>query len=125
MKVYNSNTDLFKIEDFKGLNYSKTYIDCCDVSLDEDWKQFLDDNPEFKEVLIKIGDYCFGSDNYSVEDDMFCDFEIRGDLNKDLDKVYIQIDGQSSIHLVDDLNRFSEDYRTEKNWGVKVWNEMN
>lgn len=125
MKVYNSNTDLFKIEDFKGLNYSKTYINYCDVLLDEDWKQFLDDNPEFKEVLIKIGDYYFGSDNYSVEDDMFCDLDIRGDLSKDLDKVYIQIDGQSSIHLVDDLNRFSEKYRTEKNWGVKGWNEMN
>ena len=38
MKLFNSNTDLFKIEDFKRLNYSKTYIDCCDVSLDEDWK---------------------------------------------------------------------------------------
>jgi hypothetical protein len=125
MKLFKSSTDLFKIEDFKGLNYSKDYIDCCDVSLDEDWEQFLNDNLEFKEILIKIGDYCFGSDNYNIEDDMFCDFNVRGDLSKDLDRVYIQIDGQSSIHLVDNLNQFSEDYRTEEDWGVKNWSEIN
>lgn len=124
MKLFNSNTDLFKIEDFKGLNYSKTFIDCCDVSLDKDWKQFLKDNPKFKKILLKIGDCCFGSDNYNIKEDMFCDFEIRGDLSKDLDRIYIQIDGQSSLHLVDDLNRFSEDYRTEKDWGIKDWNEV-
>jgi len=124
MKLFNSNTDLFKIEDFKGLKYTKNFIDCCDVSLDKDWKQFLKDNPEFKKMLLKIGDCCFGSDNYNIKEDMFCDFEIRGDLSKDLDRIYIQIDGQSSLHLVDDLNRFSEDYRTEKDWGIKDWNEV-
>lgn len=124
MKLFNSSTGLFKIEDFKGLKYLNDYIDCCDVSLDEDWKQFLDNNSEFKEILIKIGDYCFGSDNYNIEDDMFCDFSIRGYLNENSDRVYIQIDGQSSIYLVDDLNRFSEDYRTEEDWGVKNWNEV-
>lgn len=124
MKLFNSNTDLFKIEDFKGLKYTKNFIDCCDVSLDKDWKQFLKDNPEFKKILLKIGDCCFGSDNYNIKEDMFCDFEIRGDLSKDLDRIYIQIDGQSSLYLVDDLNRFSEDYRTEKDWRIKVWNEV-
>ena len=124
MKLFNSSTDLFKIEDFKGLKYTKNFIDCCDVSLDKDWKQFLKDNPEFKKMLLKIGDCCFGSDNYNIKEDMFCDFEIRGDLSKDLNRIYIQIDGQSSLHLVDDLNRFSEDYRTEKDWGIKDWNEV-
>ena len=55
---------------------------------------------------------------------MFCDFSIRGYLNENSDRVYIQIDGQSSIYLVDDLNRFSEDYRTEEDWGVKNLNEV-
>ena len=125
MKIYNSNTDLFKIEDFKGLKYSKDYIDCCDVLLDDDWKQFLNDNPKFKEVLIKIGDCCFGNDNYNIEEDMFCDFNVRGDLSKDLDKIYINIDSQGSVYLVDDLNKFSEYYRTEEDWGIKNWNEVN
>ena len=124
MKIYNSNTDLFKIEDFKGLNYSKTYYDICDINEDKDWKQFLNDNPEFKEILIKIGDQCFGSDNYNVEEDMFNSFELLGDLSKDKDKVYIQISGDSSLYLVDDLNQFSENYRTEEDWKIKDWKEM-
>ena len=37
---------------------------------------------------------------------------------ENLDKIYIQIDGQSSIYLVDDLNKFSENYRTEKDCGI-------
>jgi hypothetical protein len=52
---------------------------------------------------------------------MFCDFQILGDLSKDLDKIYINIDSQGSVCLVDDLNKFSEDYRTEEDWGIKDW----
>jgi hypothetical protein len=125
MKIYNSNTDLFKIEDFKGLNYSKTYYDICDINEDKDWKQFLKDNKEFVKLLVKIGDQCFRSDNYNIKEDMFCDFQILGDLSKDLDKIYINIDSQGSVCLVDDLNKFSEDYRTEKDWRIKNWNEVN
>ena len=124
MKLFNSNTDLFKIEDFKGLNYSKTYYDICDVNEDEDWRQFLNDNPEFKEILIKIGDQCFGSDNYNVEEDMFNSFELLGDLSKNQDTIYIQVSGDSSVYLVESLNEFSEEYQDESKWNIKRWLEI-
>ena len=124
MKLFYTDTNLYKVEDFKGLNYSKTDFDTCDKLEDKDWKQFLDDNQEFRNLLIKLGFFIFG-DDYYIEDDMFCDFQILGDLSKDLDKIYINIDNQGSVCLVDDLNQFSEDYRTEEDWGVKDWNEMN
>jgi hypothetical protein len=110
MKLFYTDNELYKVEDFKGLNYSKTNFDTCDKLEDKDWKQFLDDNQEFRNLLI--------------EDDMFCDFQILGDLSKDLDKIYINIDSQGSVCLVDDLNKFSEDYRTEEDWGIDFWNEF-
>jgi hypothetical protein len=123
MKLFYTDTNLYKVEDFKGLNYSKTNFDICDKLEDKDWKQFLDDNQEFKNLLIKLGTYVF-DDDYYIEDDMFCDFQILGDLSKDLDKIYINIDSQGSVCLVDDLNKFSEDYRTEEDWGIDFWNEL-
>ena len=117
MKLFYTDTNLYKVEDFKGLNYSKTNFDICDKLEDKDWKQFLDDNQEFRNLLIKLGFFIFG-DDYYIEDDMFCDFQILGDLSKDLDKIYINIDSQGSVCLVDDLNKFSEDYRTEEDWGI-------
>jgi hypothetical protein len=120
MKLFYSDKNLYKVEDFKGLNYSKTNFDICDKLEDKDWKQFLDDNQEFRNLLIKLGFFIFG-DDYYIEDDMFCDFQILGDLSKDLDKIYINIDSQGSVCLVDDLNKFSEDYRTEEDWGIKDW----
>ena len=100
MKLFYTDNELYKVEDFKGLNYSKTNFDICDKLEDKDWKQFLDNNQEFKNLLIKLGTYVF-DDDYYIEDDMFCDFTIIGDLSKDLDIVYFQIDGQSSIILLD------------------------
>jgi hypothetical protein len=123
MKLFYSDKNLYKVEDFKGLNYSKTNFDICDKLEDKDWKQFLDDNQEFRNLLIKLGFFIFG-DDYYIEDDMFCDFQILGDLSKDLDKIYINIDSQGSVCLVDDLNKFSEDYRTEEDWGIDFWNEF-
>jgi hypothetical protein len=123
MKLFYSDKNLYKVEDFKGLNYSKTDFDICDKLEDKDWKQFLDDNQEFRNLLIKLGFFIFG-DDYYIEDDMFCDFQILGDLSKDLDKIYINIDSQGSVCLVDDLNKFSEDYRTEEDWGIDFWNEF-
>jgi len=123
MKLFYTDTNLYKVEDFKGLNYSKTNFDICDKLEDKDWKQFLDDNQEFRNLLIKLGFFIFG-DDYYIEDDMFCDFQILGDLSKDLDKIYINIDSQGSVCLVDDLNKFSEDYRTEEDWGIEDWNEF-
>jgi hypothetical protein len=123
MKLFYSDKNLYKVEDFKGLNYSKTNFDICDKLEDKDWKQFLDDNQEFRNLLIKLGFFIFG-DDYYIEDDMFCDFQILGDLSKDLDKIYINIDSQGSVCLVDDLNKFSEDYRTEEDWGIEDWNEF-
>ncbi len=123
MKLFYTDKNLYKVEDFKGLNYSKTNFDICDKLEDKDWKQFLDDNQEFRNLLIKLGFFIFG-DNYYIEDDMFCDFQILGDLSKDLDKIYINIDSQGSVCLVDDLNKFSEDYRTEEDWGIDFWNEF-
>ena len=123
MKLFYSDKNLYKVEDFKGLNYSRTNFDICDKLEDKDWKQFLDDNQEFRNLLIKLGFFIFG-DDYYIEDDMFCDFQILGDLSKDLDKIYINIDSQGSVCLVDDLNKFSEDYRTEEDWGIDFWNEF-
>jgi hypothetical protein len=123
MKLFYSDKNLYKVEDFKGLNYSKTNFDICDKLEDKDWKQFLDDNQEFRNLLIKLGFFIFG-DDYYIEDDMFCDFQILGDLSKDLDKIYINIDSQGSVCLVDDLDKFSEDYRTEEDWGIDFWNEF-
>jgi len=123
MKLFYTDNELYKVEDFKGLNYSKTNFDICDKLEDKDWKQFLDDNQEFRNLLIKLGFFIFG-DDYYIEDDMFCDFQILGDLSKDLDKIYINIDSQGSVCLVDDLNKFSEDYRTEEDWGIEDWNEF-
>ena len=123
MKLFYSDKNLYKVEDFKGLNYSKTNFDICDKLEDKDWKQFLDDNQEFRNLLIKLGFFIFG-DDYYIEDDMFCDFQILGDLSKDLDKIYINIDSQGSVCLVDDLNKFSEDYRTEEDWGIEDWKKI-
>jgi hypothetical protein len=125
MKLFKSNKELFKIENFKGLTYPKNYFDSCDKAYDKDWKPFLDNNPEFKTLLIKATNAYYRSGiTYNIEDDMFCDFTIIGDLSKDLDIIYFQIDGQSSIIFLDNLNRCSGKYVNEKGWGIKEWIEI-
>jgi hypothetical protein len=66
------------------------------------------------------------------KEEMDDDFEMwADDVNLDLLKltslknVYIYCTGDGYLHIMSNLSEFSEGYRTEEEWGVEEWEEIN
>lgn len=121
MRVFSSNTALFKFENF-GKLIINDQIDKDDLWGEGDnWKLFLKENKELKECLKKIGKECFGK-GYKIKSDMFCLINLPED--KEYDTMYVQVSGDSSLYFRENLNSFHEDWNTEEKWGVKKWKEI-
>ena len=122
MRVFSSNEELYKFEDFGKLVINEK-IDRDDLwGEGKKWKLFLKENKELKKALKKIGKDCFGK-GYDIKEDMFCSIQLIDE--GEYDRVYIQISGDSSIYFSENLkDRFSENYDSEEKWGVKKWIEL-
>jgi hypothetical protein len=122
MKVFSSDTDLYKFENFGKLIINEK-IDRNDLwGEGSNWKLFLKENKELKKALKKIGKDCFGK-GYSIKEDMFCLIQLidEGEYNK----MYVSISGDSSLNFSENLeDKFVEDYNSEEKWGVKRWKEL-
>jgi hypothetical protein len=59
-----------------------------------------------------------------IEEDGFCFINYNGDLNKENQVFYAHVSGDGCLHFVDTLKKFSEGYRTEKQWKIKDWIEI-
>jgi hypothetical protein len=122
MKVFSSDTDLYKFEDFGKLVINEK-IDRDDLwGEGSNWELFLKENKTLKKALKKIGKDIFGK-GYDIKEDMFCLIKLinEGEYNR----VYIQVEGDSSINFSENLeDKFTESYNTEEKWGVKKWKEL-
>jgi hypothetical protein len=59
-----------------------------------------------------------------IEEDGFCQIYYDGDLNKENQVFYAHVSGDGCLYFVDSLKKFSEGYRTEKQWKIKNWIEI-
>jgi hypothetical protein len=120
------NTDnsicLFKVENLPIINCEGIEMEDQDCS-GKDWESFLNNNPVFKNVLLKVGNEIFDS-GYDINEDMFCTVDFMGDFTKVIETIHFQISGDSSIYLVDDLDKFSDKYKTEEGWDIDRWIEL-
>lgn len=122
MKVFTSNTALFKFENF-GQLIIDPQIDKDDLWGEGDnWKLFLKQNKELKECLKRIGKDIFGK-GYKIKKDMYCLIHLPEE-DKEYDTMYVQVSGDSSLHFTEDFKDWHEDWNTEEKWGVKEWKEM-
>jgi hypothetical protein len=122
MKVFSSNTELYKFEGFGKLIINEK-IDKDDFwGEGEKWELFLKENKKLKKALKKIGNDCFG-EGYKIKKDMFSSIYL---INEgEYDQVYVQVSGDSSLYFSENLiDVFSESYDTEKKWGVEKWKEL-
>jgi hypothetical protein len=116
---YNENksfTELVKIIDMPALQHSKNEFSC----EGKDWKEFLNDNKTFKEILVEAGNQMFEK-GYNIEKDMYCMMNINGNFNTPLSEAYFYVSDDGCIYLVDKLDKFSESSRTEEQWNVVEW----
>ena len=84
------------------------------------WKQFLKNNPILKDILIKIGNETL-IDEYSVNSDMYCDFTLHGNFEKELNTVWFYVSGDGCIVITDTMDYFDEEYRTFEKWSIDKW----
>ena len=122
MKVFSSNTNLYKFESFGKLVINE--------KIDKDrlwgeghkWELFLKENKDLKKALKKIGKDCFG-EGYKIKKDMFCLIQLID--GGDYDRVYVSVSGDASLNFSEKLeDKFVEDYDSEEKWGVKEWKEL-
>ena len=122
MRVFSSNEELYKFEDFGKLVINEK-IDRDDLwGEGKNWKLFLKENKELKKALKKIGKDCFGK-GYDIKEDMFCLIQLidEGEYNR----VYVSVSGDASLNFSENLeDKFTENYNTEEKWGVKKWIEL-
>ena len=59
-----------------------------------------------------------------IKENGFCFTYYDGDLNKENQVFYAHVSGDGCLHFVDTLKKFSEGYRTEKQWKIKDWLEI-
>lgn len=109
-------TELGIIEGFPKIEGTNIRLD----GEGDEWKEFLNKNVKLRDALIKIGNEVFG-DGCDVYENMYSAFSVYEDFSKELNNAYFHITGDSQIVLTDSLERFSEGYRTEEEWGVKKW----
>ena len=116
------NICLFKVENLPIINCEGIEMEDQDCS-GENWETFLNNNPVFKDILLNAGIEIF-SDKYDIYEDMFCTVDFMGDFTKVNETTYFQISGDSCIYLVDNLNEFSDKYKTEEGWDIDQWVEL-
>ena len=75
---------------------------------------------DFDSIIKKIAK----AEGGFIEENVFCFVNYDGNLNKENQVFYAHVSGDGQLYFVDTLKKFSEGYRTEKQWGIKDWLEI-
>lgn len=117
--------ELFKIKNFPAIpNIKSVEFSCGDSDNTEECENYpemikLLQVKNMKSILDKIKIDAFGEDN-----GYFHGVDFDGDFSSPLDTVYAQVSGDGYLYFVDSLDRFSEGYNTEEEWGVRNWKKI-
>jgi hypothetical protein len=104
IKIYNSfykednnlyNSELYKIENYK-------------------------DKSDFDLIIKKLLKDAFDEEDREEIGDIY----FLGDFDKAHKVIYAHTSSDATITFVDDLNQFSEGYRTEKEWQAEKWKQI-
>jgi hypothetical protein len=95
IKIYNSDNELYKIENYK-------------------------DKDDFKLIIKKLLKDAFDEE----DEEEIGDIDFLGDFDKAHKVIYAYTSSDATITFVDDLNQFSEGYKTEKEWQIEKWTEI-
>lgn len=85
------------------------------------WRRLLENNPRLKNILTKMGNEIF-NDIYNINKDMYCAISFNGTFDKQLNKAYVYISGDSCLYFVDDVNKFNEGSKWLKS--IKKWKSV-
>ena len=112
-------SELVKVKNFPKLDIENNKMMWCH---NKKWKNFLQSHIELTNILSKIGKEVF-DDDYNVYKDMYCSFQADGDFTAEVKEAYIYISGDSSVYVVDDVNKFNNG----KKWIEKInkWEKTN
>ena len=84
-------------------------------------------NPAVKDVINKIllDAYDDFDDELFMNDEDWVK-EVNSYLNRlsSTDNVYIHTDGEGRLSIVNTLEKFSDGYKTEEEWGVENWDKI-
>ena len=105
-------SELVKVKNFPKLDIENNKMMWC---YNKKWKNFLQSHIELTNILSKIGKEVF-DDDYNVYKDMYCSFQADGDFTAEVKEAYIYISGDSSVYVVDDVNKFNNG----KKWIEKI-----
>ena len=105
-------SELVKVKNFPKLDIENNKMMWCH---NKKWKNFLQSHIELTNILSKIGKEVF-DDDYNVYKDMYCSFQADGDFTAEVKEAYIYISGDSSVYVVDDVNKFNNG----KKWIEKI-----
>ena len=111
-------SELVKVKNFPKLDIENNKMMWCEG---KKWKDFLKSHIELTNILSKIGKEVF-DDDYNVHKDMYCSFQADGDFTAEVKEAYIYISGDSSVYVVDDVNKFNGG----KEWieGINKWEKI-
>lgn len=111
-------SELVKVKNFPKLDIENNKMMWCEG---KKWKDFLKNHIELTNILSKIGKEVF-DDDYNVHKDMYCSFQADGDFTAEVKEAYIYISGDSSVYVVDDVNKFNGG----KEWieGINKWEKI-
>jgi hypothetical protein len=111
-------SELIKVKNFPKLDIENDKMMWCEG---KKWKKFLQNNIELTCILNKIGNEVFNQ-KYNLYKDMYCSFQADGNFSSELKEAYIYVDGESSVHVVDDVNKFNGG----KEWveGINEWKKI-
>lgn len=105
-------SELAKVRKFPKLDVEDNKMIWCQG---DEWKKLLQSNTELSNILNEIGKEIFNQE-YDLYKDMYCSFQIDGDFSSELKEAYIYISGDSSLYIVDDVNKF----KNGKKWIEKI-----
>ena len=111
-------SELVKVKNFPKLDIENNKMMWCEG---KKWKDFLKNHIELTNILSKIGKEVF-DDDYNIHKDMYCSFQADGDFTAEVKEAYIYISGDSSVYVVDDINKFNGG----KEWieGINKWEKI-
>jgi len=130
-EIYSSEPEgeLYKIENFPSMpNASDIDFEC---NADEEtcynnpkMVKMLQNN-DFKKIINKIGFHyksTWDDPNENLSPFHYINFD--GNFSNPLNTAYAQVAGDSGLIFVEDLNWFSDGYKTEEDWGVESWKQL-
>lgn len=94
LKIYSSDNELYKIKNFSSIK---------------------DFDSIFKKII---------KDVFDDEEETFSRIYYDADFSEPKKVVYAYCDSEGSLTITDNLNTFSEGFRTEKEWRIEKWNEI-